>query len=515
VGSTVVAGDARAGAIGTDRAGRAAGGTTGNGGDNGSCDDEYARPNGGAGGPGGAGVNSGGAGGNGGRDDSQSNYYGHSGAKGNPSLLGGEPGTGGDPGDPGGDGGNGSRGTDGANGGTGPHASNVLTLAGETWNATTATGGSSGGYGGGGGGGGGGAGQKCLSCNNGAGNAGGGGGGGGSGGSGGGPGTSGGGSFGVYLYESAAVVVGGSVQAGHGGDGGRGGYGQLGGAPGGGGSGGKNCPNEAGEGGNGGPGGWGGTGGSGGSGAGGPSLSVFRAKSWATVRGATLKFSPTAAVGPGDAPEGARDDDAAGAPATGPAPDFDADGVIDATDPCPATPGASGAGCPVRAVVRDDDGDSYPSGYDCRDNDPAIHPGASEIPDNGVDEDCNGADLVTPRPLRMMGITLGYNWKAYRTYTVLKPFTLKGAPRGARAVVTCRGKKCPRRRFSLVIRKAAEPLKALAGRPLRRGTVITVTVSKKEFTTAVKILRISTRGRPKVGIQKCLPPGVTKPVSCY
>ena len=75
--------------------------------------------------------------------------------------------------------------------------------------------------------------------------------------------------------------------------------------------------------------------------------------------------------------------------------DIDADGVPDAYDNCPhhynplqIDEDANGIG----DDCQDDDGDGVPRTLDCDDNNPAVHPGASDPYDDGFDWDCNGAD---------------------------------------------------------------------------------------------------------------------------
>ncbi len=46
------------------------------------------------------------------------------------------------------------------------------------------------------------------------------------------------------------------------------------------------------------------------------------------------------------------------------------------------------------ATVIDNDGDGFEEGIDCDDSDPTIYPGAVEVENDGIDQDCDGQDLV-------------------------------------------------------------------------------------------------------------------------
>ena len=94
---------------------------------------------------------------------------------------------------------------------------------------------------------------------------------------------------------------------------------------------------------------------------------------------------------------------------------------------------------------RDDDGFARPT--DCDDANPRAHPGAPEVRGNAVDEDCNGGAA----PFARVRAEIVNRWAVFRGYTELRDLGVRRAGGKATVVVLCRGGGCPfaRRSFAL------------------------------------------------------------------
>jgi streptogramin lyase len=166
---------------------------------------------------------------------------------------------------------------------------------------------------------------------------------------------------------------------------------------------------------------------------------------------------------------------------------------------------------PAGLVDNDHDGSSPPA--DCDDTDPAIHPGARDIPRDGIDQNCDGKDAAYPR----LRANASLSWKFNDTYTVITKFRLNGLEGGERAVVTCKTRKqgCPfaKKIFGGLDKGTRTLDKLWRKRHLKAGATIAVRITKPATIGASAVVQIRRGKDPKL-VRRCLRPGAGQPTRC-
>ncbi|MDA0172753.1 Ig-like domain-containing protein [Solirubrobacter taibaiensis] len=161
----------------------------------------------------------------------------------------------------------------------------------------------------------------------------------------------------------------------------------------------------------------------------------------------------------------------------------------------------------VTAVLADRDGDGVLEDADCDDTKPNVKPGATDKPDNGIDENCDGVDSL-PR----VDATVSNSWVATSRTTKTTILKVRGAPAGARIELRCAGRGCPFsvRRFTskggtLDLRK-----QYLRRAKLRVGTTLEIRIIVPDHVAKVARFTMRKRKAPLTAYL-CLSPGATKP----
>jgi Ca2+-binding RTX toxin-like protein len=164
----------------------------------------------------------------------------------------------------------------------------------------------------------------------------------------------------------------------------------------------------------------------------------------------------------------------------------------------------------------DRDGDGFNVTLDCDDTAAAIRPGAVEIPGNRVDENCDGARPDFP----VIGASIAIFVKSTARSTRVTEATVSRIPAGGRVELRCRrpkGKRraCPftrvRRSFPAGRRKL-KLTSAFKRRKMPLGTVFQVRVTAPNVIGRVRIERV--RKLKTTRRLLCLRPGASRPTRC-
>jgi hypothetical protein len=169
---------------------------------------------------------------------------------------------------------------------------------------------------------------------------------------------------------------------------------------------------------------------------------------------------------------------------------------------------------PAAVGPRDRDSDGFNDTQDCNDTNAAVRPGAPEVPANGIDENCDGADAPAP----LLGATVRSTFAVFRTFTQVRRLLARNVPAGATLEIRCKGRGCPFKRKTRAQAKAVARLNLVKafklGRArLRPKAVLEVRITAPASVGKAVVFRIRDLKLP-TSRNLCLPPGAAKGVEC-
>jgi hypothetical protein len=157
-------------------------------------------------------------------------------------------------------------------------------------------------------------------------------------------------------------------------------------------------------------------------------------------------------------------------------------------------------------------------GIDCNDNDVRVHPGALDVPGDGIDQDCDGHDAALPRPSALK-IPVAITTHVHKRYTLVAKLAARDVPAGSTVTVSCATKKlgCKFKSKTASAMKVTTTIhltkvvgKALTKAKLKKGATIEVRVTSPGHIGSFTRFTFR-KGKAPTRATLCLPPGAAKP----
>ncbi len=150
---------------------------------------------------------------------------------------------------------------------------------------------------------------------------------------------------------------------------------------------------------------------------------------------------------------------------------------------------------------------------DCNDANPAIRPGAVDVPGDGVDQDCSGGDAK----YSVIARSIAGLWATFAgPYTKFTALTVKPARAGDTVKLTCKGPGCRKKGKTVRVKKdkpKLSMLKYLKGAHLRKGAVVRLRVTRPGTIGRVNTWKIRAPKAPKL-VRRCVRPGAKQLSRC-